>query len=505
MINMNEKYVVNCNYILKNDKKRTYLAYRYNPSVNSPKYYKSETNFFSYIHPEQAKIFALFNGERTLCEIIDIVADKLHITQEQAKAMMLPFVENEKRLGVTFKDHKFVFPVNFLVSPQEDIPIYTYEPGDFIYDELDFTNPRIYNFPIDITLMLNTICQVDCVYCYADCRNKMDCRISPEVLEKLIADCRKNDVRSFNLMGGEVLMYKNWRWLVTKMKEYDYDPYISTKIPIGKEVVEEIYALGIRLFQISLDSFDSIVLEKNLNIPDGVKYIRKMKSTLKYFEEMGIKINIHAVITKHNKDIAHLEKYFQELEEFKNIENVQLSVVGDSLYKEGFQNHKLNDEEIREIANYLKQVRDSGSYAFTIGFSSGESRDVFIEKREHKKESYKKRGLCGANILQVFILPTGDVTICEELMFNPNFILGNINTHDLEYIWKHNQIASLTKKQQYNGSICGKCKDFIVCRGPESRKGICWKQVLHAYGDDKWNYPDPKCPYAPLKMNSFFV
>jgi hypothetical protein len=33
---------------------------------------------------------------------------------------------------------------------------------------------------------------------------------------------------------------------------------------------------------------------------------------------------------------------------------------------------------------------------------------------------------------------------------------------------------------------------------------VC-NEILHAYGDEKWNYPDPKCPYAPTKMRSFYV
>ena len=121
-----------------------------------------------------------------------------------------------------------------------------------------------------------------------------------------------------------------------------------------------------------------------------------------------------------------------------------------------------------------------------------------------KNKKFNQRGLCTANVRQAFILPTGEITICEQLMFNPKFILGNLLDNDLGTIWKDNKLKYLENIDLYQNTRCGKCNDFSKCRNSKSN-GVCWKEVINAYGEDNWNNPDPKCPHAPTKMNSFFI
>jgi radical SAM protein with 4Fe4S-binding SPASM domain len=504
MIDTKDIYIVNSNYILKNDEKRVILCYRYNACLHNPTHYIAETVFCSYIHPEQAKIFSLFDGKNTLFQVITAVAERLDLSQERAEKLILPYIENEDRLSVVLNGTKFIFPKNFIVPLKESAPVHVYKENDFNYDSLDFNNYRLYTFPLEVTLMVNTLCLVDCIYCYADCRKKMDCQIPIETLDKLISDCQQNNIRSFNLMGGEVLKYKNWKWLVFKLLDCGFTPFISTKIPIDSCTIKELYDLGIREFQISLDSFDSDVLEKNLHIVHGKRYIEKMRKTLAELEKIGINIHVHAVITRHNRELSHLKEYLHELNSYRNISNLQLSIAADSLYKDNYLNHRINKDEIKLLSSYVKEIKESNAYPFNINMSGGFLKENYLENKENKKNIFQKRGLCSANVRQVFILPNGDVTFCEELMFHPQFILGNVIEQDLQTIWKNNKLKTLEGRSLYADSRCGKCKEFDKCKGSAS-KGVCWKEILHAYGSDKWNYPDPKCPYAPEKMRPFYV
>lgn len=504
MIDINKKYVINPDYILKNDKKRILLYFRYNPLFHPQSEYDSEARFFSFIHPKQAKIFTLFNGKRSLLDIINEIAKMLNVSIDRSIELITPFIENKKTLGINYQNNKFAIPKQMLVPIKENSTIFSYNKEDFECKEFDFKQRRIINYPLEVTLMLNTICEVDCIYCYADCRKKMDCQIPIETLDKLIDDCQKNDVRAFNLMGGEVLKYKNWKWLLTKLISCGYTPYISTKIPLKESIVDELHSIGIRSFQISLDSFDVNILEKNLNIKNGNVYLENMKKTLSYFEKIGIDLYIHAVITAYNKDVKHLKEYLNNLSHFKNIKNVQISIVGESLYKDGYQKHKLNRVDVKKISEFINEISIASTYTFSISFSPGAIRDIFFEDEKTKEEKFNKRGICTANIFQIFILPDGNVTICEELMFNPRFFLGNILTKNLKTIWEENKLSSLSNHKLYKNSNCGQCKKYTFCKGTESR-GVCWKEIIHAYGEDKWNYPDPKCPYAPKEMNQFYI
>ena len=51
-------------------------------------------------------------------------------------------------------------------------------------------------------------------------------------------------------------------------------------------------------------------------------------------------------------------------------------------------------------------------------------------------------------------------------------------------------------------SPCATCREFEDCR---YSKGICWVDVMAAYGEDKWLYPTPDCPYAPVPLNDIKV
>jgi radical SAM protein with 4Fe4S-binding SPASM domain len=490
--------------MLKNDQKRVLICYRNNPLFTEPSHYNAEREIFSYIHPDQAKIFAMFDGRNKFSQVIDNISKKTGFPRERTEKLILPYIENTERLTVAFNEHKFTFPKNFIVPLKDGVPIYVYKENDFECDNLDFNTRRLYSFPTDITLMVNTICQTDCIYCYADCRKKMDCQIPVETLDKLLNDCKKNRVRSFNLMGGEILLYKNWRWLVEKMVTCGYTPYISTKIPVDSHTIRELCDFGIKKIQISLDSFDADIIEKNLHITRGSWYIERMKATLNACVTTGMDLHIHSVITKYNKDITHLKRFLNEFVLYDNIKQIQLSVATESLYKEGYDNHKLNSNDTEILSEYVDEIKKNRLYPFIVNLSTGFSKKQYICGKSFKAENFKKRGLCGANVMQLFILPDGNVTICEELMFHPQFILGNVIKQDLKTIWKNNRLKSLEEKLSYTGSRCGKCKEFANCKGLESR-GVCWKEILHAYGSDKWNYPDPKCSHAPAKMRPFYI
>jgi len=496
-----KKYMVNNNYIIKNDVNRVFISYRHHPILDVPKYNDAE-EFFSFIHPDQAKMLSLFDGERTLSEVIEKITNILNISKERAEILVKPLIENKERLGFDYKGDKFVFPKNIIVPYKNGVPVYKYSFEQFNCSEIDFSKQRLNTFPLYVTIMVNTLCCVDCIYCYADCRKKMDCEIPQERLEKLISDCRQNDVRSIDLMGGEVLMYKNWKWLLKIMLNYGYTPYISTKIPIKRKMIEEIFDLGIKEFQISLDSFYGEIIEKNLNIANGNTYIENIRNTLNIFENIGMELHIHAVITQHNKDIKHLQNYLDNLSKYKNIKHVQLSVVCNSLYKQGYKDHRLSQSEVDNLCDFI--IDNKQKYSFKINLSPDMPKKKYCNTKQEKTENFKNRGFCGANLRQVFILPDGNVTICEQLMFTPRFILGNIITNNLKTIWDNNQLSCLFNKELHTNSICGKCKNYDKCKNYESF-GVCWKEILHAYGEKHWNYPDPKCPSAPKKMNKFYI
>lgn len=76
--------------------------------------------------------------------------------------------------------------------------------------------------------------------------------------------------------------------------------------------------------------------------------------------------------------------------------------------------------------------------------------------------------------------------------------MGDLNLNTMKEIWNSTKAHSLFYLKQSeisDDSPCRECTDFNKCR---SYKHVCWRDVILAYGKNKWYYPDPFCPRAPL-------
>ena len=97
----------------------------------------------------------------------------------------------------------------------------------------------------------------------------------------------------------------------------------------------------------------------------------------------------------------------------------------------------------------------------------------------------------------MFILPDGKVTICEQLYWIPQFIIGDVNHNSIEEIWnspKALQLANLCQSEIQENSKCKECTLFDKCFTKHKR---CWANIIKAYGLENWDYPDPRCEQAP--------
>ena len=78
--------------------------------------------------------------------------------------------------------------------------------------------------------------------------------------------------------------------------------------------------------------------------------------------------------------------------------------------------------------------------------------------------------------------------------------LKNIDTNkqSIQEIWNSNEALLLRNIPQESispDSACRYCKEYKECK--LSFKQKCWRDTLKAYGEDKWDFPDIKCPKAP--------
>jgi len=80
---------------------------------------------------------------------------------------------------------------------------------------------------------------------------------------------------------------------------------------------------------------------------------------------------------------------------------------------------------------------------------------------------------------------------------NPRFITGDLTTQSIEEVWNSPRALELAfpKKENFrDASFCKKCSIFADCYQYHNK---CYVDVIKGYGDENWDFPDPRCKFAP--------
>lgn len=493
----NNVYLLNPGYILKKDKKRIIITNQTTgPTVKS---------FTGFVHPVYAIILSFFDGERKLGEILTALAALLRKEESVLVNIIEPLLENNEWLHFQYDGFYFSFPQNLLLKRDETTVPRKYSPEEFFIPrhELDLTSVRL-NYPLDILFMINTRCVTDCLYCYADRSKKMDCEISLERIKELIREAKALNMRSFDITGGELFLYKHWEELLAELLDNGFNPYISTKCPIEPDTIKKLKKLGIKRIQVSIDSIRKDELMKILTVKED--YVYYLLQTLKNLDENGFEINTNTQLNLINT--GHVDELIDYLLNFKNIKRINIGAAGFSLYKgeDNFLRYRAALEDIKRIESYVNELKEKHQGNVSINFSGyAEGTKILNADKEEKKKSFQERSRCSGNFYAFFILPDGKVTICEELYWHPAFIIGDLTKQSIMETWnstRASELYNISKDMVKEESACKTCDEFVQCH---KYKGVCWKEILYAYGYENWDYPDPKCPRAQKPLREYYL
>jgi radical SAM protein with 4Fe4S-binding SPASM domain len=488
---------LNPNYVLKNDdgcvlllaKKALPDVTNINESVNAT------------IHPFHAMILSFVNGDEYDI-VLSRASEQLQIDREKIKKFIDPLIENDKQIGPLYKNMLLGFPINTIIKSDAKRPK-PYKPSDFAYSYLDVKTKR-HKTPSTLTLMVNNKCATNCIYCYADKRIPTDCKIPFERIAELVAEAKKLGVISFELIGGEVFLYKQWRDLLKLYLQYGYEPFLSAKYPLTEDDVKFLADISISHIQISLDTMIPENLKKILRVND--EYVSRIQKTFEYIDKYRIPVVVHSIVANANDSLEDMISIYEFLYKFNNIKYWLPEIAGPSIYtgEDDFDAFKARKENILEMQNCIDELIKKSKIKIINGLTKMEDvkQNYSQERYDERFKNFMSRGLCSGNFSHMYILPTGDVTICEELYWHPKFIIGNVLTQSLEEIWNSEKALSLFYMKQNEipaDSACADCEDFNKCR---DIRQICYRDLIKAYGADKWYYPDANCPKVPKPKNS---
>lgn len=509
---LEDVFVFNEKYFLKNDKKRYLLLKRDIHDSLFPDEDNPTEDINTIIHPLLALFFTLFNGRRSVKDVVEdyskltgIEINFINKFTEKTLNEILSFEGKGK--FIKFDNHLFYIPLNIILKSNKLIKDTANEVDfrSFLIPkkDLDLHSFRYYS-PLDCIFEVNFLCYTDCVYCYADRRKQMQCSIPIERMKELIKEARDIGMRAFDLCGGELFLYDKWDVLLEELLKNDFNPYISTKIPLSEEVIRKLKNIGVKAIQISMDSINKAELKKIVKV-DG-NYLDRLIDMIKCLEKEDFEIFINGQISNLNNKPENVKKMLDYLLTFNNIRRIKLGAIGYSFYKPPGNYEKITPslssiKNIEEIVNTYKAKYKN----VAISFSGYSAKDSYIDEPGNKEKRYSDRAKCSGNFYAFIILPDGKVTICEELYFHPKFIIGDLKTQSIEEVWNSERAIELyqfSKKMIQEDSACKTCERNDQCH---HFKGVCWKEIIFAYGGENWNYPDPKCPYAPEPYNRFWL
>lgn len=491
MLQANTIFVLNPDYHFKSDKDRIVM-------YSGKKVSKlSSEDWVSFLHPLQAQILNSFSHILPFYKQCELLANKFNITKEQVGEMVKQYVKNSTPIFTTSGTTEIYFPRNVLL-PLEEVEHFEESTDNIVEiaeDDINIEQDRMHVAPQSILLMLTNKCVTNCKYCYADKKQKYIPLKTSEILH-LIDEAKRLRMSYIDVIGGEVFCRKDWDVIIKKMVDCNLMPnFISTKVPISERSVEKLHKTGYNnVVQISLDSMDDYILHEQIGSSDG--YISKMKQTIRFLGKFGFKVQIDTILTRLNANKESLEKLCNYISTISNLVYWEIRVPEVSIYTpHTFKEIKASREQLEMITTYIrKELMNRVSFQVIL---SDDSLHSYLNKGKNT-DKYFHGGECSMLRQMAFILPDGKVSACEQLYWHPHFIIGDLRHQTIEEIWnspKAWELFHLKKSLFSKDSACSECKIFDFCNNEHHRR--CFVKVIKAYGKENWDYPDPRCQYAP--------
>lgn len=480
--------VFNHYYTLKHDLKRTYI---YSNSEFADPPVKVDRSWLTKIHPVYAMLFSLVSEPIKLSELIENISYFFDITTAEAKSIFLPFLDREEPFHSNFGGVVSQFPRNVIIEASDAFVKPTaYTPEEFTYDSIDLDTPRAYKAPFTVVFMPNNNCTTNCEYCYAD-RSVKPVKLDFEKVKSIVDECKKLRIAQIILTGGDIFLYKYWKELLSYLNQNDFSlGLLSTKTPLQLSDVHFLKEYKLKL-QFSLDSIDPVV-SKNLIGMDN-RYLERVKKTFEIFDLLDQKCRVTTVITSLNADIPHLIELYRFLIGFDFVSEWEIRLASKSLYsKKNFDDLNITKEDFKAIDQWITSIQPTSSLKISW---EAEKINRYFKSKSGSKSFEGAR--CSANYSNMMILPDGKVTICEQLYWNPNYIIGDLTKQSVTEVWNSKKALQLAfpKQEDFrNASPCKTCKIFDVCYSYPNR---CIVDVIKGYGVENADYPDPRCDKAP--------
>ncbi|MFH1050408.1 MAG: radical SAM protein [bacterium] len=325
-----------------------------------------------------------------------------------------------------------------------------------------------------VYLEVTDLCNLSCLYCYAETNSKARRKLKTGDIFNLIDDLANLGVLKIIFTGGEPLLHENIFEILryTKSKKIDFSLFTNGTL-LNEDTVLRLKDLNPQSIAVSLDSNHAEIHD----MTRGKKCYSNVVKGIDLLNREGIPIRINSTILKgindKTSDIEDAISFFMH-------KGANAIVIGPVMaYGKGRKNTHLvlppsKMEQIASIfqrkAEEYKWKRDKDEM-HSLKFS-----DTFNTNKVIPHST------CGVGTFACYIRTTGDVIPCP-LFRDMNYCAGNVKEKKLDKIWSHSSIfESFRMNTVEDIPECQDCSAKLNCLGG------CKARVLMY--DRKFDSPD---------------
>lgn len=417
---------------------------------------------YGVIRSEEAVILCLFDGNRSLDEVILTTCILGDISYQEAKDTVVSLmnrVSPELTMFVKCNEQSYHTPFNALefgISP----------------DNVNLTT-RL-EAPLVLLLQPTPECQTDCIYCYACKRSlKHSELLFLDRIRELLDEANELGIYQINLCGGDGFCRKDFTKIIKGCLERHLIVDISTKCYINKKVASELADIGLDYIQISIDTWN----EKRADYIYGkVGHFKKVVQTIKNLISAGVYTRTNSIITPYNADIKQIIEFLNGL----GIREMKFAPAFRSYYRDNsncllsLEAKKAFEETMPELeAEYAKQG---------ISIFHDAMKDYTEMTMEERREYwFAKRPFCSSGRSNLIIAPDGKVVLCEEAPQEEGYFVGDLKRQSIKEVWNSPQLIDFIypPREKFASTPCYECEQFSSC---VHAKGHCFKDCLKVHG-----------------------
>ena len=334
-----------------------------------------------------------------------------------------------------------------------------------------------------IQLHLTENCNLSCRHCYQEGRKTNEMSLSEikdainEISDTINEWSETYDIaflRSFNVTGGEPLLFKDLFEILNEIRKKDFEIYLLTNgTLIDKKKAKALLNAGIKGVQVSLEGPE--------NIHDSIRGRGSFFASLngvRNLLEAGLQVTLNVTLSAVNADhFINMIKIASTL----GVQRLGFSRLVPSGKGLGMLDEMIDKTKTKEIYEKIFSLNTDNLKIVTGDPVATQST---IGDFENDLGDFPSGG-SAAGISGLTILPDGTITPCRRLPIP----IGNVRKDSIREVWATSSVLeSLRDRAKYKGK-CGLCKRWTGCRG-------C-RAIAYAFsktkGKNDFLSDDPQC------------